>query len=155
MDGFTVGSDDGQSVSLDGDLGRADGSERVDHTEPVATAWRDGEDLERCVGHEARVRIPELALAVDEQRFRILTGVDGQSTRVPFGRILVQPIADQHDVRGQIEVVQMRVRIARWWLTDDDATVQTVQLLQTGMGMPEVCSCITGPLITRQTDIPL
>lgn len=150
MHGFSVGGDHGQAVSFDGDLGGANRSKRVDHTEPVATAGRDGEDLQRGVGHEAGVGIAELALAVDEQRFGILAGVDGQTTRVTFGGVLVEPIADEHDVRGQIEVVQVGVGIARWGLADDDAAVQTVQLLETGVGVPEVGAGVTGPLISGE-----
>ena len=145
---LAVGRNHRQRMSLDRNLGRADGSERVDHAEPIAAPRRNGEDLQRRVGHEAGVRVTELALAVDQQRFGILTGVHRQTARVTLSGVLVQPVTHQHDVRGQIEVVQVRVRVARRRLPNDDATVQTVQLLQTGMGVPEVCSRISSPLVT-------
>jgi hypothetical protein len=107
MDGLAVGGDDGHRVAFDGDLCWTNGREGSDHAESVAFAWRHGEDFERRVGHESGVGIAELALAVDQQRFGILASVDGQTTRISLGGILMQPIAQHNDVRGQIEVVEM------------------------------------------------
>lgn len=135
-------------MSFDGDLGWANGGKGVDHAETVTAAWGDGEDFQRGVGHETGVGVTELSLAVDEQRFGILTGVDGETTWVPFGGIFVEPIAYQHDVRGQIEVVQVRVGVTGRGLADDDASVETIQLLETGVSVPEVSTCVTGPLVS-------
>lgn len=111
MHGLAVGGDDSHAVSLDRHLGGTDGGEGVDHAEAVATSRGDCEDLEGSVGHEASVGIPELSLAVDQHGLGILASVDRQATRITLGRILVQPIADEHDVCGQIKVVQMRVGV--------------------------------------------
>lgn len=136
-------------MSFDGNLGWAYRRKGVDHTESVPAARSDGEDFQRCVGHETGVGVTELSLAVDEHRFRILTGVDGETTWVSFGGILVEPIAYQHDMRGQIEVVQVRVGVTGRRLTDDDASVQTIQFLETGVSVPEVSTCITSPLVSE------
>lgn len=94
MHGLTVGRDDRHAVALNGHLSRAHRGECVDQTETVAATGRNGEDLERCVGHESSVGIAELTATIDEHRFGILTGVDSQTAGISFGRILVQPITD-------------------------------------------------------------
>lgn len=146
---FSVGGDDCEAVSFNGDLGWANRGKGVDHTESITAARGDGKDFERSVGHETGVGVTELSLAVDEQRFGILTGVDGETTWVPFGGIFMEPIAYQHNVRGQIEVVQMGVGVTGRRLADDDAAVQTIQLLETGVSVPEVSTCITSPLVSE------
>lgn len=107
-------------LTFDGDLSGAHRGESVDHAEPVASAGCHREDLQRSVGHEAGVGVAELAFAVDEHRLGVLTGVDGQSSRVSLGGVFVHPIGQQHDVRCQVEVVQVRIWVARWWLTNDN-----------------------------------
>lgn len=57
LHGFTVGCDQHEGMSLDGKLGRTDGRERVDHSESVSSAGRDGERLQRGVGAESRVGV--------------------------------------------------------------------------------------------------
>lgn len=107
-------------LTFDGDLSGTDGRESVDHAESVASAGCHREDLQRRVGHEAGVRVAELAFAVDEHGLGVLAGVDGQSSWVSFGGVFVHPIGQQHDVRCQVEVVQVRIWVARWWLTNDN-----------------------------------
>lgn len=52
---------------------------------------------------------------------------------------------------GQIEVVQVAVGVFGGWLTDGDAAVETVHLLQACMGVPEVGSCVSGdPLVSER-----
>lgn len=149
MNGFTVGSNQSQVVSLNSELSRTYGGKGVDHSEPVSPARGHGEDFQRCVGHEAGVGIPELTLAVDQQTLGVLAGVHGQSSGEPFGGILVHPVAEEHHVGGEIEVVQVAVGVFGRWLTDGDAAVQTVHLLQAGVGVPEVGSCVSCyPLIS-------
>lgn len=150
MHRLSVGRDHRHAVSFDGHLSRTDGSKCIDQPEAIPTTRSDCEDLQRSVGHEAGVRITELASAVDQHRFGILAGVDGQSTGITFGGVLVQPVANQHDVGGQIKVVQMRVGIAGWWLANDHAAVETVDLLQTGVRVPEVGASVAGPLVSER-----
>lgn len=152
MHRLAVGGDDGHAVSLDGHLGRANGGEGVYHAEAVPSAGRDGEYLERRVRHESRVRVSELAAAVDEHRLGVLAGVDGQAAREALGGVLVQPVADQHDVRRQVEVVEVRVRVPRGRLPHDDAAVQPVNLLQAGVRMPEVGASVAGPLVSAEIE---
>lgn len=137
-------------MSLDSQLGGTDGGERVDHAESVTAARRHGEDLQWGVGHESSVGVAELALAVNEQRFGILASVDGQSSRVPLGGVLVEPVTDQHDVRRQIEVVQVAVGIPGRGLTHDDTAVETVHLLETRVSVPEVSTGVSCPLVSER-----
>lgn len=147
MDWLAISWNDCHAVSLDCHLRRADWSECVDHAEPIAPARSNGEYFEWCVCHKACVGITELALAVYQHRLGILTRVDGQAARVALCCILVQPVADEHYVRGQVKVVQMRVGIPRGGLTDHNTAVQTVEFLQAGVGMPEMCARVARPLI--------
>lgn len=55
---------------------------------------------------------------------------------------------DQHNVCGQIKVVEVRVWIPRWWLPHNNASVKSIDFLQTGVRMPEMGARITGPLIS-------
>lgn len=112
MDGLAVGGDDGQAVAFDGDLSWAHGREGVDHAESVASAWRHGEDLQRRVGHEAGVWITELTFAVDQHRLGILTCIHSQAAGISLCGIFVQPIGQQHHVRREIKVVEMRIGVA-------------------------------------------
>lgn len=73
----------------------------------------------------------ELSFSIDQQRVRVLASVGSQTARESLHSILMHPIRQQHDVGGQIVVVQMGVRILGGRLTDDDATVDTVHLLKT------------------------
>lgn len=70
---FSIGGDDSQIVSLDGQLSWADAGETVDHSEPVSAAWGDGEHFQWGVSHETSVRISELSFTVDQHAFGILT----------------------------------------------------------------------------------
>lgn len=45
----------------------------------------------------------------------------------------------------------MGVRIAGRWLADDDASVETVDLLQPGVSVPEMGACVAGPLIPEDS----
>lgn len=150
MHGLAVCGNHLHIVALDGHLSRAHRGEGVDHAESIATTGRNGKYLKRRVSHEASVRITELSLAVNQHGLGILAGVDSQTARITLCSILVQPIADEHYVCGQVEVVQMRVGIPRWWLSHNDAAVQTVQLLQAGVSVPEVGARIARPLITER-----
>lgn len=75
-----VGRDQDQIVPLDRQLRRTHGRERVDHPEPVSSAWCDREHFQGRVGHESGVRIPELALPVDQAALGVLARVDGQAS---------------------------------------------------------------------------
>lgn len=57
LHGFSVGSDQDKRMSLDGDLSRTYGRQRVDHSEPVSSTRRDSESLQRGVGAESRVAV--------------------------------------------------------------------------------------------------
>jgi hypothetical protein len=149
MHRLSVGGDQDQVVSLDGELRGTHRSERVDHPEPVSSSWSHGEDFQRCVGHESGVGVSELSFAVDEQAFGVLTGVDGQSSWESLGGVFVHPVAEQHHVRGQVVVVQVAVGVLRWGLADHDAAVQTVHLLEAGVSVPEV-----GSGVARQPLVP-
>lgn len=116
-------------MAFDGQLGGADGGEGVDHTESVPATGCDSEDLEGSVGHETGVGIAELSLSVDQQRFGILASVDGQTAGISLSGVLVEPITDQHDVRGQVKVVQVTVGISGRRLADDNTAVEAVHLL--------------------------
>lgn len=153
LHGLSVGGDQSQAMALDGQLGWAHGGEGVDDTEPVATSRRHREDLEGRVGHEAGVGVPELALSVDQQRLGVLASVHGQSAGVSLGGVFVQPVADQHDVGGQIEVVQVTVGVPGRRLPDDDTPVETVHLLETRVRVPEVSSCVSCPLVTERVSL--
>lgn len=67
MNGFAVGSDDGQCVTLERDLCRTDGSEGIDKSETITASRRYRENFERRVGHETGVWILRLR-SVDELR---------------------------------------------------------------------------------------
>lgn len=43
----------------------------------------------------------------------------------------------------------MRIGITRRWLSNDHATVETVDLLQTGVSVPEMGACVAGPLVAK------
>lgn len=73
MHRFSVGGNECQIVSLDGELSWAYGCEGVDHTESVSATWSDGEYFQWGVGHESSVGITELSFAVDQHRLGILT----------------------------------------------------------------------------------
>lgn len=148
MNGLAVSGDYGQLVTFNCDLCWAHRWESVDHAESVASAGCHREDLQRCVCHETGVWIAELTFTVNQHRLGILTCVHCQTSRVSLSGIFVQPIRQQHDVGRQIEVIQMRIWVAWRWLTNHNWAVQTVELLQTCMRMPEVSSCVTGPLIS-------
>lgn len=107
MDRLSVRGDDSQSMSFNSDLCWTNCSKRVDDSESVSAPWRHSEDFKWRVGHEAGVGVSELPFAVDERTLRILTGVNSQATRIPFRCVLVHPVAEQHNVRRQIEVVQV------------------------------------------------
>lgn len=117
------------AVPFDGHLRWANRGEGVDHAEPIAPAGCNCEYFERRVCHETSVGITELAFAVDQHGFRILAGVHGQTSRIPLCRILMQPVANEHYVRGQIEVVKVGVGIARRRLPHHNAAVETIKLL--------------------------
>lgn len=148
MHRFTVRRNHRHAVAFDRHLCRTHGRERIDQSETVPATRRNREYLQRGVGHETGVRIAELSASVDQHRFGVLAGVDGQSAGIAFGGVLVQPVTDQHNVRGQIEVVQMRVGITRRRLTHDDAAVQTIDFLQARVRMPEVRARIASPLVS-------
>lgn len=74
---------------------------------------------------------PELSFAVDENCVRVLTRVYGQSSRVPFHRVLVKPVTDEYHVSCQVEVVQIAVGVLRGRLTDYNTAIHAVELLQT------------------------
>lgn len=79
------------------------------------------------------------------------TSVDGKTTREPFSGIFVHPITEQHNMGGQIEIVQIRIGILRWCLTDNNGTIQTVHFLETSVSVPEVGTSITScPLVSGQ-----
>lgn len=143
-----------QIVSFYRQLSGTDGREGVDHPEPVPPARSDREDLQGRVGHEAGVGVPELPFAVDEAALRVLAGVDGEPSWETFWCILVHPVAEEHDVRGQVVVVEVAVGVSRRGLADHDAAVQTVHLLEAGVGVPEVSAGVSGnPLIsTNKTE---
>lgn len=147
---FSIGGNNCHAVSFEGDLRGADGTEGVDQSEPVSPARGDGEDLQRGVGHEAGVGVPELSLSVEENVLWVLSRVDGEPAGVPLGGIFVHPIAEEHHVGGQIEVVQMAVGVLGRGLANNNASEETIQFLQTSMGVPEVSSCITSPLISAR-----
>lgn len=73
----------------------------------------------------------ELSLAVDEDGLGVLPGVRGETARKALHGVLVHPVGQQHDVRRQVEVVQVTVRVLARRLSDNDAAVDTVQLLGT------------------------
>lgn len=62
MNGLAVGSDDGQRVTLERDLCRADGSEGIDEPETIAASRRYRENFERRVGHKPGIWILRLSL---------------------------------------------------------------------------------------------
>lgn len=129
MHGLTIGRDHCHTMSFDGHLCRTHRRKRIDQSESIPATRRYGEYLERCIGHEASVRVTELTATIDEHRFGILAGVDGKTARITLSGVFVQPIADQHDVCRQIEVIQMRIGIAWWWLSHNHTTVQTIDFL--------------------------
>lgn len=137
-------------MSFEGDLRGADGAEGVDQSESVSSAGGNGVDLQRSVGHEAGVGVPELSLSVEENILGVLTGVDGEPAGVSFSSVFVHPIAKEHDVGGQIEIVEMAVGVLGRRLTNDNATEETIQFLQTSMGVPEVSTCVSSPLISAR-----
>lgn len=149
-DWFSISGNDCHAVSFKCDLRGADSTEGVDQSEPVPPTGGDSIDLQRSVGHEAGVGVPELPLSVEEDILGILSCVDGEPAGVPFGGIFVHPIAEEHHVGGQIEVVQVAVGVFGWGLTNNNATEETIQFLQTSMGVPEVSSCVTSPLISAR-----
>jgi len=130
LDGFTVGGDDEQRMTLDGQLGGTHGAEGVDHSEAVPASGGDGEDLQGSVGHQTGLRVSELTAAVDEDGVRILSGTHLQASGETLGRVLVHPILQHHQVVGQVEVVQVAVQIPRGRLAHHDASLQTVQFLR-------------------------
>lgn len=134
-------------MGFDSDLRGAHGCERVNHSEPVSSAGGDSEYFQWSVCHESCVGVSELSLSVDENRFGVLARVDGQSSWVPLSGVLVQPIADEHDVGSKIVVVKVAVGVLRWWLSDHDAAIETIKFLQTSVSVPEVGSCVSLPLI--------
>lgn len=127
-------------------------SEGIDHAETITTARCNGEYFQGGICHKAGVGVTELTLAVNQQRFGILASVDSQTAGITFGSILVQPITDQHNVGGQIKVIQMGVGIPRGWLTYNDTAIETIQLLETCVGVPEMCTSIASPLITAREE---
>lgn len=147
MHRLTIGRNHRHPVALDRHLCRAHRRKRIDQPESVPPARRNRENLQRRIRHEPSVLIAELSASINQHRFGILASVDRQPSRIAFGGVLVQPIADQHNVRGQIEIVQMRVRIARRRLPHDDAAVQAVDFLQPGVRVPKVRARIARPLV--------
>lgn len=77
LHGFAIGRDHGHAVALDRHLCGTYRCECIDQTEPVPTSRRYRKDLQRCVGHEAGVRVTELTAPIDQHRFGILASVDG------------------------------------------------------------------------------
>lgn len=150
MNGFAISSNQGQIVSLNGQLSWTYGSKRVDHSESVSLSWGHGKYFQRCVGHETGVGISELTLAVDQQTLGVLASVDGQPSWESFGGIFVHPVAEQHHVGGEIVIVEMAVGVLGGWLTDGDAAVETVHFLQASVGVPEVGSSVSCyPLVSE------
>lgn len=148
MHGLSVRWDNCHAMSFDSNLSRAHGRKCIDQSESVPSSWSDGENFEWCVCHESGIRVTELSSSVNQHWLRILPGIDGESTGVSFSSVLVQPITDQHNVRCQIEVVQMWVGIAGRWLTHNNTTVKAIDFLEAGMCMPEMCTRIASPLIS-------
>lgn len=145
---FTISSYDCKVVAFNRDLSRTHWSESVDHSESVSPSWGDGKHFQRCVCHETGVGVSELSFAVDQNRFGVLTGVDRQTAWEPLGGIFVEPVTNQHYMSGQVIIIQVAVGVFRRWLTDDDAAVQAVELLQTCVCVPEVCTSVTLPLVS-------
>lgn len=111
MDGFTVCGNYSQAMTFDCDLCGTHGRESVDHSESVASTRGHREDLQRCICHETGVWITELTFAVDQHRLRILTCVYSQTTGVSFSGIFMQPIGQKHDMRCQVKVIQVGIRV--------------------------------------------
>lgn len=135
-------------MSFESDLGGAHRCKSIDHSESVSSTRRDCEHFQGRVGHEASVRVSELTLSVNQYVFGILPGVDGQTTWVSLGCVFVKPIAEKHDMSGQVVVVQVTVGVFGRRLTDDNASVQTVKLLKSSVSVPEVGTRVTLPLIS-------
>lgn len=139
-------------MSFNRQLRWTDGSEGIDHPEPVSSSRGDGEDFEWCIGHETGVGVPELTFAVDEATLGVLSSVHGQSSRETLRGIFVHPIAEEHDVCRQVVVVEVAVGVSGWGLADHDATVETVHFLQTRMGVPEVSTGVScDPLVSNNS----
>lgn len=62
----------------------------------------------------------------------------------------MHPIRQQHDVRRQIEVVEMGIWVARRRLAHDNRAMYAVEFLQASVSVPEVSSRITGPLVSAR-----
>lgn len=138
-------------MSFNRQLRRTHRCKRINHPKSVPPSWSDCEHFQRRVGHESCVGVPELSFTVDETTLRILTGVYGKSSRETFRSVLVHPVTKEHDVGCKIIVVEVAVGIFGWGLADDDAAVQTVHFLETGVSVPEVgtgVSCY--PLVSKK-----
>lgn len=92
-------------MSFECDLSWAHRRKSVDHSEPVSPSWSDRENFQGGVGHESSVGVSELSFAVDQNWFGVLSGIDGETAGVPLGGVFVEPVADEHNVGGQIVVV--------------------------------------------------
>lgn len=120
---------------------------------PISPSRRNSEHFQRCIRHETRVGVPELTLSVDQHALGVLSDVDSQPSWKPFRGVLVHPVAEHHHVSGEIVVVQMTVGVFGRRLSDDYAAVEAVHLLQTGVGVPEVSTGVSGhPLISETID---
>lgn len=147
LDWLSISGNDCQVVSFNGHLSRAHRREGIDHSEPVSSAGRDREYFQRRISHKASVRISKLTLSIDKHWLGILSSIHCQTTGVSLSSILVEPITDQHHVRCQIIVVQVTVGVLGRRLADNDAAVQAVKFLETGVRVPKVSAGVTLPLI--------
>lgn len=103
--GLTIGGNDCHTMAFDSHLCRTHRCECIDQTETISATRRDCEYFQRRVRHKTGVWIAELTATIDQHRFGILSSVDSQTAGETFGGVFMQPIADQNDVRCQIEIV--------------------------------------------------
>ena len=126
---FSVSGNQNQIVPLNRKLRWTHRSKRVDHPEPVSLSRCDRENFQRSVRLESSIGISELSFSIDQQAFGILSGVNSQSSRESLNGIFVHPVAQKHDVCGQIKIVEVTVGVPGRRLSDGNAAVQTVHFL--------------------------
>ena len=92
----------------------------------------------------------ELSFSVDKDCIWHLTNVNSKSARISLSSVFVHPITDEYHVGRQIIIIEIAVWVFAGRLSNNYASIKTIQLVQTGMRVPKMGTCITcSPLVSR------